>query len=91
MLFALVILSIYIGCVEAVYGKRPQDRGLSDGAEAVLAVRPMPNTVARRGSLAPSLSPLPDIPEFYLRPELIPIKERDDTLKIADRFVRSRH
>ena len=47
MLFALVILGIYMGWVEAVYGKRPK----------------------------PVERDAPPIPEFYLRPELIPIKE----------------
>ena len=63
MLFALVILGIYMGWVEAVIAKPAE----SDEA------------------------PFPKPPEFYLRPELIPIKERDDTPKIADRYVRSRH
>lgn len=37
------------------------------------------------------LQQFPKPPEMYLRPELIPIEERDDTPKIADRYVRSRH
>ena len=28
------------------------------------------------------------IPEMYLRPELIPVKEPDDTPKTADKYVR---
>ena len=73
MLFALVILGVYMGWLEAVYGKRP-------------TTHPDSGAQASRDEDAS-----PPIPEFYLRPELIPIKERDDTPKIADRFVRSRH
>ena len=29
----------------------------------------------------------PEIPEFYLRPELIPIKEPDDTPLLADAYL----
>lgn len=32
---------------------------------------------------------LPEIPDFYLRPELIPVKESDDTPLIADAYVRA--
>ncbi len=60
MLFALVILGIYMGWVEAAISKPVE----SDEA------------------------PFP-IPEFYLRPELIPIKERDDTPLLADAYVRA--
>ena len=31
-----------------------------------------------------------DIPEFYLRPELIPVEEPDDTPIEADRYIRIR-
>ena len=94
MLFWIVLLGVYMGWVEAVYGKSA--KGLSDGAEAEGGSRigerpPLPEARIGHDSSASSLSPLPDIPEFYLRPELIPIKEPDDTPKIADRYVRSRH
>ena len=80
----LVILGLLMGWLSE------RDRELSDGAEAVLAVRPMPNTVAHRGSSAPSLSPLPGISEFYLRPELIPVKgDGLPAVAEAERVVRS--
>jgi hypothetical protein len=34
--------------------------------------------------------PLPEPPEMYLRPELIPVLEPDDTPREADRFIRIR-
>ena len=34
-------------------------------------------------------APLPGIPEFYLLPQRIPVKEPDDTPEQADAFVRS--
>ena len=72
----------------------PQDRGLSDGAEDDGGSRigerpPLPEARIRHDSSASSLSPLPDIPEFLLRPELIPIKEPDGAaVEEAERALR---
>jgi hypothetical protein len=98
MLFALVILGIYMGWVEAVYGKRPEPRGrgLSDGAEDDGGSRigerpPLPEARIGHDSSASSLSSLPPIPEFYLRPELIPVKgDGLPAVAEAERVVRSR-
>lgn len=70
------------------------DRGLSDGAEGSAVNDSPKGTALHLGGIsaspsAPSLSPLPDPPEMYLRPELIPIKEPDgDTPATADKYVR---
>ena len=63
MLFALVILGIYMGWLEAAYGERPK----------------------------PVERDAPPIPEFYLRPELIPLLEpgkAEPVVREAERVVR---
>jgi len=67
------------------------DRGLSDGAEGPEKVTPTKGLPRRQGpdTSASSLSPLPDPPEMYLRPELIPIKELDGAaVEEAERVLR---
>ncbi len=76
----------------------PEDRGLSDAAEERLAGEALraPGSKESAGGepgrcvpLASSLSPLPDIPEMFLRPELIPIKEPDGAAVLeAERVLR---
>lgn len=66
MLFWLVILGVYMGWVESVYGKKHSDNPPDDPPDAP-----------------------PEIPEFLLRPELIPIKEPDDTPLLADAYLRA--
>ena len=76
-----------------------RDRGLSDGAEAGRAgtkeaVPPKAEASgypSQRSSSASSLSPLPDIPEIYLLPQLIPVKgDGLPAVAEAERVVRSR-
>ena len=73
------------------------DRGLSDAAEddegsGLLRVNnsPSPEDRIRHDSSASSLSPLPDPPEMFLRPELITtIRESDGAaVEEAERVLR---
>ena len=69
-------------------------RGLSDGAEGEsgrqepLGSAEVPEPLeARSGPSASSLSPLLVIPEFYLRPELIPCEPCPSAIEEAERVV----
>ena len=74
MFFWLVILGAWMGWVESVYGDKPRD---------------IPETVSGSDAYMETLDKVPDIPEYLLRPELIPVEMPDkDTPDKADEFVR---
>ncbi|MEE9149953.1 MAG: hypothetical protein V3U27_21455 [Candidatus Tectomicrobia bacterium] len=77
MFFYLVMLGVIMGWVEQVYGAerdKPRD---------------IPATHLDRESYLSVHDISGDIPEFLLRPELIPTKEPDDTPLLADAWVRA--
>ncbi len=77
MFFYLVMLGVYMGWVESVHSDKGASIPDSGGADP-------PKSVSGKQTSAP-----PDIPELYLRPELIPIEEPDGAaVEEAERVLR---
>ena len=98
----LVILGLLMGWVESA--AHPSVRDIPEPVEQDMdgepcasipdsgGADPLKSVSEKQASAPPHAhhAPLPGIPEFYLLPQRIPVKEPDDTPQLADKYVRSK-